>query len=80
MKRPYVDILQGGLYELRAISSSQQVRVIYAYMFKDYIVLLHGIIKRSSEVPHEDMLKAKYRMIDFQTRVNKEMVKLPKIE
>jgi phage-related protein len=49
-------------------------------MFKDYIVLLHGIIKRSSEVPTEDMLKAKYRMMNFQKRINQGNIKLPKID
>lgn len=80
LRRPYVDTLEDGLYELRVIFSGSQVRVIYAYMFKDYIVLLHGIIKKTKEVPPEDMLKAKNRMIDFQVRYNKGKIKLPKLE
>ena len=80
LRRPYVDTLQGGLYELRVIFSGNQVRVIYAYMFKNYIVLLHGLIKKTDAVPKEDMLKAANRMSDFQTRVNQGKVKLPKIE
>ncbi len=80
LRRPYVDALQEGLYELRVIFSGNQVRVIYAYMFKDYIVLLHGIIKKTKEVPREDMLKAKNRMNDFQIRYKEGKIKLPKIE
>jgi hypothetical protein len=49
LRRPYVDTLKDGLCELRVIFSGNQVRVIYAYMFKDYILLLHGIIKKTSE-------------------------------
>ncbi|MFH0790126.1 MAG: type II toxin-antitoxin system RelE/ParE family toxin, partial [Candidatus Omnitrophota bacterium] len=80
LRRPYVDTLEEGLYELRVIFSGHQVRVIYAYMFKDYIVLLHGIIKKTKEVPREDMLKAKKRMNDFQARYTESKIKLPQIE
>lgn len=80
LRRPYVDSLEGGLYELRVIFAGNQVRVIYAYMFKNYIVLLHGIIKKTNEVPREDMAKAKNRMIDFQMRYEKGTIRLPIIE
>ena len=33
LRRPYVDSLQGGLYELRVVLFGNQVRVIYAYMW-----------------------------------------------
>src|SRR4030042_2036913 len=79
LRRPYVDSLEEGLYELRVIFSGNQIRVIYAYMFKDYIVLLHGIIKKTKEVSREDMLKAKNRMNDFQMRYNQGKIKLPRI-
>ena len=79
LRRPYIDSLEEGLYELRVIFSGNQVRVIYAYMFKDYIVLLHGIIKKTKEVPREDMLKAKDRMNDFRLRYNEGKIKLPKM-
>ena len=80
LRRPYVDTLEEGLYELRVIFSGNQIRVIYAYMFKDYIVLLHGIIKKTKEVPQDDMLKAKNRMNDFQMRYKQGKIKLPKME
>lgn len=79
-RRPYVDILEDGLYEIRVIFSGNHVRVIYAYMFKDYIVLLHGFLKKTNEVPQDDMLKAKNRMNDFQMRYNESKIKLLKSE
>jgi len=79
LRRPYVDFLQGGLYELRVVLFGNQVRVIYAYMFKDYIILLHAFHKRSDEVSQEDISKARERMADFQKRVTQEKIKLPKI-
>ncbi len=78
LRRPYVDFLQGGLYELRIVFFGNQVRVIYAYMFKDYIVLLHGINKTTDAVPQEDMSIAKDRMHDFQKRVTQGKINLPK--
>ena len=80
LRRPYVDTLEEGLYELRVVFSGNQIRVIYAYMFQDCIVLLHGIIKKTKEVPAQDMLKAKNRMNDFQIRYNQGQIKLPKTE
>jgi len=79
LRRPYVDFLQGGLYELRVVLFGNQVRVIYAYMFKDYIILLHAFPKRTDEVPQEDISKARERMADFQKRVTQGKIKLPKI-
>ena len=80
LRRPYVDTLEEGLCELRVIFSGNQVRVIYAYMFKDYIVLLHGITKKTKEVPRDDILKAKNRMHDFQIRYKEGKIKLPRVE
>lgn len=80
LKRPYIDILRDGLYELRIVSSGKQARIIYAYMVKDYIVLLHGIIKKTNEVPEDDILKAKNRLNNFQDRYNHGKIKLPIIQ
>ena len=75
--RPIVDKIEGDLYELRVQFAKNRVRIIYAYMFKDYIVLLHGIMKKTSEIPENDKLRAKKRMIDFQIRFNEGRIKLP---
>lgn len=77
LRRPYVDSLGDGLYEIRVIFSGNQVRILYAYMFKDYIVLLHGIIKKSKEVLRGDILKAKNRIDNFQARYKQGNIRLP---
>lgn len=79
LRRPYIDFLQDGLYELRVVFFGNQVRVIYTYTFKDYIILLHAFHKRTDEVSQEDILKARERMADFQKRVIQGEIKLPKI-
>lgn len=77
VRRPLVDYLEDGLYELRVQFAKVRVRVIYAYMFKDYIVLLHGIVKRTAKVPENDKRIAKQRRIHFEKLVKEGRVKLP---
>ena len=76
MGRPLVDYIGDKIYELRIQFSPHNVRIFYAYMFKDHIVLLHGIDKRTSRVPEADKLKAKKRMIDFQIRYKEGKIRL----
>lgn len=76
-KRPMVDYLGDNLYELRVKFSPNNIRMIYAYMFKDYIVLSHGLIKNTDKVPETDKLIAKKRMIDFQIQYKRRKIKLP---
>ncbi len=74
--RPLVDKIKDDLYELRIIFSGNQVRIIYAYMFKDYIVLLHGFIKKRNRIPKTELLKAEERMINFQRLYMEGKIKL----
>ena len=76
LKRPYVDYLGNKIYELRIQFAKRKIRVIYAYMFKDYIVLLHGIMKKTAKVPESDKTKAIKRMKDFQAQYNDGLLKL----
>lgn len=80
LRRPYVDLVEDGIYELRVQFAKNKIRVIYTYMFKDYIVLLHSFVKTSAEIPEKDKLLAKKRMHDFQIQYNKGRLNLKKIE
>lgn len=80
LRRPYIDIVEDDLWELRIQFAKNKMRVIYAYMFKDYIVLLHSFIKTTGPIPENDKLLAKKRMIDFQIQYNSGKLKLKKIE
>jgi len=79
LRRPYVDTIDGELYELRVQFGKNKIRVIYAYMFEDYIVLLHSFLKTTKEIPENDKLIAKKRMYDFQIQYNEGRIKLRKI-
>ncbi|MBU1146779.1 MAG: type II toxin-antitoxin system RelE/ParE family toxin [Candidatus Omnitrophica bacterium] len=70
LRRPFVDKIDRDLYELRVEFAWNNIRIIYAYMFKNYIVLLRGLQKKSKKILEGDKLKARNRMIDFQIRYN----------
>jgi len=76
VRRPFVDKVDKDLYELRVEFAWNNVRVLYAYMFKDYIVLLHGFVKKTDRIPENDKQKARTRMLDFQVRYNEGMIRL----
>ena len=76
--RPIIDKIDKDLYELRVEFAWNNVRVLYAYMFKDYIVLLHGLVKKTDKIPENDKDKARMRMFDFQIRCNEGKIKLTK--
>ena len=64
IRRPIGDYLGDKLYELRP----KQNRIIYAFVFRDYAVLLHAFRKKTNAIPKEHLAMAKARMADFITR------------
>jgi len=77
LRRPIIDKVDKDLYELRVEFAWNNVRIIYAYMFKTYIVLLHGFKKKTDRIPENDKSKARKRMMDFCVRYNNGLIKLP---
>jgi phage-related protein len=77
LRRPIIDKIDKDLYELRVEFAWNNIRIIYAYMFRNYIVLLHGFRKKTDRIPENDKSKARKRMIDFSTRYNNGLIKLP---
>lgn len=76
LRRPYVDKIDRDLYELRVDFAWNSVRIIYAYMFRDYIILLHGFRKKSDKISESDKLIARNRMLDFKIRYSKGEIRL----
>ena len=79
IRRPYVDYIENELYELRVQFGRNRVRVIYAYMFDDYIVLLHSFMKRTRKITEEDKHISRKRMEDLRKRYNKGSLTLTEI-
>ena len=51
LPRPYADLLEDGIHELRIRLSGDQGRVLYFFCYRKFIVLTHAFVKTSAKVP-----------------------------
>jgi phage-related protein len=58
LRRPAADLLQEGIYELRAKHKNVQYRLLYFFHGRNVAVVAHGIVKRGSAVPAVDIRRA----------------------
>ena len=65
LPRPYADLLDDGIHELRVKLSGEQIRVLYFFCYKEYIVLTHAFNKNTDKVPQSELVKAKKHRDDF---------------
>jgi phage-related protein len=64
LRRPQVDMLTDGLYELRIRVIKKRYRFIYFFHGRHMIVVTHGLLKKESAVAKDEIDKAKdYRAI-----------------
>ncbi len=75
LPRPYADLLQEGIHELRVKVSGQQVRILYFFCYRSYIVLTHAFTKSSARVPSREIRKANQYREDFLNRYSEEKLK-----
>ena len=68
LPRPYADIVQGKIRELRIIFASTQYRLLY-FFYGKYVIITHGFIKKTDSVADNELKKAEYMMRDFELRV-----------
>ncbi len=59
LPRPYADLLKDGIHELWIKLSGNQVRVLYFFCYKDFIVLTNCFTKNRKQVPEKEINKAK---------------------
>lgn len=67
LPRPYADILRGEVRELRISFGSNEYRFLYAF-FGKVILITHGFIKKTNEVPESEILRAEHIIEDFKRR------------
>ena len=72
LKRPYADKVAGALYELRIRLGVDQMRVLYAFVFKNQILLLHIFRKKTDAIAPRDIELAERRLKDFWERYDEE--------
>ena len=57
LPRPYADLLEDGIHELRIKLKGKQTRTLYFFCFKSYAILTHTFIKTTDEVPRREIEK-----------------------
>jgi len=67
LRRPIADYLGDKLYELRP----KQLRILYAFVGKQYAVILHAFRKKTDAVPPKEKQLARARLVDFVQRYEK---------
>jgi phage-related protein len=72
LPRPYADVLRNGIHELRIKLSGNQVRILYFFYFKDFIVLTNSFVKTTSKVPEKQMRISETSREDFLARYSEE--------
>lgn len=67
LPRPYADILKGKIRELRVGFGSNEYRFLY-FFFAKRIIITHGFLKKTPEVPIEEIGRAERYMKDYLCR------------
>jgi hypothetical protein len=75
LPRPYADFLKDGIHELRVKLSGDQIRILYFFCYRDFIVLTNVFMKKTAKVPESEIRKAKRCRDDFMTRMDEEKLR-----
>ena len=75
LPRPYADLLEDGIHELRVKLSGDQIRVLYFFCYKDFIILTHAFNKTSNRVPKKEIKHAKKIREDFLKRFSESQIR-----
>jgi len=65
LRRPAVDTLRDGVYELRAKHQSVQYRILYFFHGQNIAILAHAVVKKGSAVDPSQIEKAIERKLKF---------------
>lgn len=72
LPRPYADLLEDGIHELRVTASGDQIRVLYFFCYREFIVLTHAFLKRTGEVPElKSARRSDFGMISYHDLMNR---------
>jgi len=68
LPRPYADLLDDGIHELRINLTGTQTRILYFFCYQDIIVLTNVFDKHTKKVPIDKIELAKESRTDFLVR------------
>jgi len=73
--RPYADLLEDGIHELRIKLTGTQVRILYFFCYKDIMVLTNVFDKHTDKVPKSELKLAKRNRDDFLMRFTEQEIR-----
>ena len=76
LPRPYADTVRGKIRELRIQFGRIEIRILYSFFMKEYILFSHAFMKKTNEIPEPDITLSERRREDFISRVEKGEIKL----
>jgi hypothetical protein len=71
LPRPFADLVEDGIHELRIKLSGNQYRILYFFCYGDYIILSHAFRKSVDKVPEAEIHKAQKNRCDYLQRHTK---------
>lgn len=75
LPRPLADYLKDGIHELR-LKYKGQIRILYFFAYRNYIVMSHAFRKKESAVPEKEIVKAIKNRDHFLALVNANKISL----
>jgi hypothetical protein len=75
LPRPYADLLEDGIHELRIKLSGDQVRILYFFCYRNFIILTHVFTKTTNRVPKSEIKRAQKLRADFLQRFSENQLK-----
>ena len=70
LPRPYSDLLKDGIHELRIKLSGDQIRMLYFFCFRKYIVFYVAFVKNTDRVPEKFIHRVKRYRNNFLERIS----------
>lgn len=70
LPRPYSDLLKDGIHELRIKLSGDQIRMLYFFCFRKYIVFYVAFVKNTDRVPEKFIHRVKRYRANFLERIS----------
>jgi len=75
LHRPYADLLEDGIHELRIKMTRTQVRILYFFCYRDIIILTNIFDKHTDKVPKMEIKLAKKNREDFLKRYTEQEIR-----
>ena len=76
LSRPYADLLEDGIHELRVKLTGTQVRLLYFFCYQNIIILTNVFDKHTDRVPKEQIKLAKESRTDFLSRFSEKEIRI----